>query len=180
MTAPTLLTRIAAAGLIAGGFWLVGTWAGGAMNAALSRTRVEPTLRVAVARAALPLLFGLGLLVALSALGLDTRPLLIVLASLGLGLGLALRGPFAALLGGVGLILSRPFAAGQTIQVDGVEGRVCQLDLLSTTVETAEGDRISLRNDRVWRGPLRVRAAQAPTPEPPPAPVGPDDATSTS
>lgn len=157
MTAPSLLAHLVAAGLIGGGFWLVGAWAGGAANAALTRAEVDPALRLAVTRAALPVIFGLGLLAALSALGIDPRGLLVVLATLGLGAGLALKGPLSALAGGVVLLITRPFAVGDQIDVRGVGGRVSAMGLLVTTVETPEGDRISVRNDRVWGGPLRVR-----------------------
>ncbi len=163
-----LIGRIAFGALVVGGFWLAGSWLAGVVNAALARTRTEPLLRVAVVRALPIAVVALGLIAALSALGVDTRGLLIVLAALGLALALALRDPLTDVVCGSLLLSARPYALGDRLNVAGVQGSVREIALLNTVLETEDGARVLVRSARIWAGPLEVRR---PAPRLPAEPV---------
>lgn len=169
-----MLGRVLYGGLVLGGFWLLGSWLGGLANLTLGRTRIEPQLRVAISRAIPAVALGFGALAALSVIGVDTRALLVLLASLGLGLGLALRDPLADLLAGVQLLSERPYALHDHVRVGPTAGRVRAIGLLGTTLEGEDGALIHVRSATLRAGPLEVRRPRAePVPPPPPTPEPP-------
>lgn len=157
-----LLTRVVFALLVLGGSWLLGSWLAGLVNAALSRSGVEPRLRVAVARALPALMVTLGALAALAALGVDTRGALILLAVAGLAVALAARDLVADLIAGATLLSTRPYTQGDLVSVGGVEGRVKGVGLLHTTLEGADGALILVRSQVLWQGPLVNRSRGTP------------------
>lgn len=177
-----ILTTLGYAALVLGGFWLAGSWLAGLVNAALSRLAVEPMLRVWAASAVPAVILGVGLVAALSALGVDTRALLILLGAGALAGALALKDPIGELLAGAMLLSARPYALGDRVAVPGAEGRVKRIALTATTLEGDDGALIRVRSQDLWRGPLRVQLGGAPAQAPPiePAPAPPpaeDDAT---
>jgi small conductance mechanosensitive channel len=125
--------------------WVLSGWIAGIVNAALDRSSVDPTIRVTLVRLVRPAVFVAGLIAAMGILGLDPAGFLVILAALGLALGLGLRDTMARAVSGATLLSNRPFALGDQIRVEGLSGTVTRIALLTTVIETPDGAVVTLR-----------------------------------
>ncbi len=75
-----------------------------------------------------------------STMGFKTTSFLAVLSAASLAIGLSLQGSLANLAGGVLILLFKPFRVGDSIQSNsGAAGAVEKIDILYTTLRTADG-----------------------------------------
>ena len=79
-------------------------------------------------------------------LGLDTSGLTALIASLGVGVGLAVNGTLSNVAGGVLLLVTRPFRDDDYIAADGYEGTVEDIHLCSTKIRTTDNRVIYIPN----------------------------------
>lgn len=79
-------------------------------------------------------------------LGIDTSGLAALIASLGVGIGLAVNGALANFAGGVLILVTRPFRVGDYIVAQGVEGIVEDIRIISTTLVTVDNKVIHIPN----------------------------------
>lgn len=102
----------------------------------------------------------LGLLVALSQVGISLAPMLAGLGVAGFILGFALQetlGNFAA--GGM-ILAYRPFDVDDYISVAGVDGLVKRMNLVSTTITTTDNQSLIIPNSKIWGDVIRNYTAQ--------------------
>lgn len=85
-------------------------------------------------------------------LGVDTTGLAALIASLGVGIGLAVNGALANFAGGVLLLVTRPFKVGDYISAQGTEGIVEDIKIISTTVVTLDNKVVHLPNGALSSG----------------------------
>jgi len=98
----------------------------------------------------------LGVLTALSALGLNITALVAGLGLTGFAAGFALKDVISNLIAGVMIILYSPFRIGDVIKVGACEGRVVEINLRYTVVER-EGERILIPNATMFTNIISVR-----------------------
>lgn len=79
---------------------------------------------------------------------LSTSSLLVCLSSIALAVGLALKDSFANLTNGVFIIYNKPFKRGDYIAIDGVEGKVQNIKLLSTELITFDNRKLVVPNSK--------------------------------
>ena len=84
------------------------------------------------------IIFAIGILTTLGTWGLDVRALLAGLGLTGFAVGFALKDVLANSLAGIMIIFYRPLAINSKVAVMGVEGRVINIDLRYTTIESNE------------------------------------------
>ena len=101
---------------------------------ALSRT--EPTLRKFLVQAAEITILIVGVVAALSQLGIQTTSVVAVVGAAGLAIGLAWQNTLSHFAAGVMLISLRPFEVGDAIEGTDVKGVVDSIGIFSTTVVT--------------------------------------------
>lgn len=95
------------------------------------------------------------LLSSLSALGVSTTGLLAALSAIGAGVALALKDSLANIAGGIVLLTSPRFSAGDFIVFEGEtteEGEVIQVDLMHTTILTYNKRQLSVPNGLLANG----------------------------
>ncbi len=85
-------------------------------------------------------------------LGVDTSGIAALIASLGVGIGLAVNGALANFAGGVLLLVTRPFKVGDYISAQGIEGIVEDIKIVSTTVVTLDNKVVHLPNGALSSG----------------------------
>jgi small conductance mechanosensitive channel len=121
--------------------------------------RVEPTLQRFLTQAIGIVIWLIGSVAALSAMGIETTSLVAVIGAAGLAVGLALQNSLSHFAAGILLISLRPFEVGDSIDGGGVSGTVESIGLFSTTVVTADHVRITIPNSNLFSGILRNQTA---------------------
>lgn len=89
------------------------------------------------------------MIVVISQIGLEVTSIIAVLGSVGLAIGLALQGSLSNFAGGVLLLALKPFRVGDTIDAQGVNGKVVLINIFNTVIKTADNKTIFIPN-----GPL--------------------------
>lgn len=133
-------------------FWILSRIAAGAMKRGLGVTNTSHLLREFLVNNTRRLVFFIGLIVAVGALGVPTGPLLAFVGAGGLVVGLALQGTLSNFASGILILLYRPFDVGDAIDAGGVAGVVKGLNLVSTTIYTFDNQRVIVPNNAVWGG----------------------------
>lgn len=87
-------------------------------------------------------------------LGIDTSGMAALIASLGVGIGLAVNGALSNFAGGILLLVTRPFKVGDYIAAQGVEGIVEDLKIISTKVVTLDNKVVHLPNGALSSGSI--------------------------
>ncbi|MEM6674071.1 MAG: mechanosensitive ion channel family protein [Planctomycetota bacterium] len=92
----------------------------------------------------------IGILIALSTLGVSMGPLLAAIGAAGLVVGLALQGTLGNLASGLMIMVFRPFDVGDVVDVAGASGEVLGMTLMTTTIRTFDNRTIHVPNSMIW------------------------------
>lgn len=84
-----------------------------------------------------------------SKLGADLGGLAAVVAAAGFAVGLAFQGTLSNFAAGVLMIVFRPFKVGDVVNVSGVTGKVNEIDLFTTTLDTPDNRRLIIPNSSI-------------------------------
>jgi small conductance mechanosensitive channel len=99
-------------------------------------SRVGPGLEHLLLRTFSVAGIGFVLILVLSQLGFNVAALIAGLGIAGLALGFAAQDTLANFIAGVTILLDRPFSVGDYVEIDGTYGRVQELTLRSTRIQT--------------------------------------------
>jgi len=102
----------------------------------------------------------IGLLIALSQLGIEVGPLLAGFGMVGLVIGFALQDTLSNFASGMMILIYRPFDEGDLIEIAGLTGTVSKLSLVSTTVLTLDNQCLVVPNSKIWGDVIRNVTAQ--------------------
>lgn len=130
--------------------WMVSSWARRAIYRALNRPHFDQTLIRFFSTSARWVVMVIALVAVLGVLGIPTASVLTAIGAAGLAIGLALQGSLSNLAAGIMLLIQRPFKVGDVITVAGVTGKVDEIELFSTKVDTPENKRVILPNGQVF------------------------------
>ena len=120
-------------------------------NRALKRFNQTPELlRNFLGNLARNLVFFVGLVVALSMLGVNIGPFLAAMGAAGLVIGLALQDVISNFASGMMILLYRPYDVGDVIAAAGITGKVEAMNLVSTSVKTPDNQVLVVPNNQIW------------------------------
>jgi small-conductance mechanosensitive channel len=103
-----------------------------------------------------------GLLIALSQVGIEVAPMLAGLGIVGFVLGFALQDTLGNFAAGVMILIYRPFDVGDMIDcAGGVFGQVSHMSLVSTTILTIDNKTLIVPNGKIWGDVITNVTAQA-------------------
>ena len=91
-----------------------------------------------------------GLMVVLSALGIDISPVFALFGGAAFILAFALQDTLGNLFSGLMIMINRPFDVGDYVQAGGVAGTVRSVSIVTTTVVTPDNQVIIIPNRSVW------------------------------
>ena len=111
--------------------------------------RVDETLGKFVGRLIFYCVLGSITAAVLSKLGAPLGGLAAMLAATGFAVGLAFQGTLSNFAAGVLMLVFRPFKVGDVITAGGVTGKVNEIDLFNTTIDTADNRRIIVPNGTI-------------------------------
>lgn len=144
------LDLVAAVVLLIGG-WIVAGWARRVVLRATRRTgRVDETIGLILSATARYAVLIFVLIAVLAQFGVQTASIIAVLGVAGLAVGLAIQGTLSNLAAGVMLLVLRPFAVGEYIDAEGIDGTVMEIGLLSTELKSADGVYRMTPNSTLW------------------------------
>lgn len=128
-------------GLTAGLVMLLTLWVSSAIESRLLRTSTgsELSLRKAVSNAVTSLLMFVGLMVSLSAVGIDLTALSVLGGAVGVGIGFGLQKLAANYVSGFVILAERSMRIGDSVKVDGFEGRVTDIKARYTVIRAPTG-----------------------------------------
>ncbi|HVR34976.1 MAG TPA: mechanosensitive ion channel domain-containing protein, partial [Methylomirabilota bacterium] len=112
------------------------------LQQALKRTRLEPSIQYGISRMLGYAFIAFGFYVVIVNFGIDLTSLAVFAGALGVGIGFGLQNVISNFMSGLIILMERPIALGDRVEVGGVAGRVTRIALRSTTVLT--NDNISI------------------------------------
>lgn len=89
------------------------------------------------------------LIIALGKFGITIAPFIAALSAMAFGTSFAIQGPLSNYGAGLSIILTRPFAVGDTIAVAGVSGVVEEVKLACTILRGGDGAQITIPNKHI-------------------------------
>jgi small-conductance mechanosensitive channel len=127
--------------LTAGAVLIITLWISSAIETRLLRSATggELSLRKAVSNAARALLLFVGLLLALSAVGIDLTALSVLGGAIGVGIGFGLQKLAANYVSGFVILAERSMRIGDNVRVDNFEGRITDINARYTVIRSLAG-----------------------------------------
>jgi small conductance mechanosensitive channel len=139
--------------MIALAIFIVGRWiakaVSGTIKRLMKRHEVDPTLVNFLGNLIYAALLAVVILAAVGRLGIETTSMLAIFGAAGLAIGLALKDSLSNFAAGVMLILFRPFKQGDVVQIGGVTGKVAEIRIFSTQLNTGDNVSITIPNGNI-------------------------------
>ncbi len=138
----TLSVRTLIEGMItAGGVLIITLWISAGIESRLLRSATggELSLRKAVSNAARAMLMFVGLMLALSAVGIDLTALSVLGGAVGVGIGFGLQKLAANYVSGFVILAERSMRIGDVVRVDNFEGTITEINARYTVVRSQTG-----------------------------------------
>jgi small-conductance mechanosensitive channel len=154
--------------LTAGIVLIVTLWISAAIESRLLKeaTGSQLSLRKAISNALRSLLMFVGLLIALSAVGIDLTALSVLGGAIGVGIGFGLQKLASNYVSGFVILAERSLRIGDNVKVDNFEGRITDINARYTVIRAATGresivpnemlttnrvENLSLTDPNVWQ-----------------------------
>ena len=154
--------------LTAGAMLIVTLWISAAIESRLLKSAVggDLSLRKALSNATRAILMFLGLIIALSAVGIDLTALSVLGGAVGVGIGFGLQKLAANYVSGFVILAERSMRIGDNVRVDNFEGRITDITTRYTVIRSATGresivpnemlitqrvENLSLADPKVWQ-----------------------------
>lgn len=128
----------------------VARWTKNATFNALKKSNLDLTLGKFFSNVARYVVLIVALVAILGLFGIDVTSIAAILAAAGFAIGLALQGTLANFSAGVMLLIFRPFKVGDAIEVAGVRGKVQEITLFTTDLDTPDNRRLIVPNGSIF------------------------------
>ncbi|MGN8896716.1 mechanosensitive ion channel family protein [Flavonifractor sp. HCP28S3_F3] len=119
------------------------------VDRAFIRLEMEKSLHTFIHAALRVILWLLTLCIVLDYMGVPMTSLVAMLGVLGLAVSLAIQGTLSNLAGGIQILVSKPFKAGDYVEAGGVGGTVKEVGLAYTKLATVDNKVISVPNGQI-------------------------------
>ena len=132
------------------------------MQRALENSRVELSqlLKRMVISIVSNTVLVIGILIALSQIGISLGPLLAGMGLVGFIVGFALQDTLSNFAAGLLILVYRPFDVDDVIEAGGVAGKVSKMSLVNTTFLTFDNQTIIVPNSKIWGDVIKNVTAQ--------------------
>lgn len=115
----------------------------------LRRANVNPGVITFATSLSYALILTMAVLASLSKFGVETTSFVAVLGAAGFAVGFALQGSLSNFAAGVLILILRPYRVGDVIDAAGVIGKVEEIQLFSTVLNTPDNIRILVPNAKI-------------------------------
>lgn len=124
------------------------------------KVQMSHLLKRMVVSTAKNLTFFIGILFALSQLGISLGPLLAGLGIAGFIIGFALQDSLSNFASGLMILIYRPFDVGDHVEAGGIMGKVDRMSLVNTTFRTFDNQVFVVPNNMIWQTVIKNLTAQ--------------------
>lgn len=121
----------------------------GVVKRAMKRSNIDGAARSFLLSLIRIILYMVVIIMALSVLNVPMSSVITIFGAAGLAISLALQNCLSNLCGGFIILFSKPFAAGDTIELDNSVGNVEAISILYTKIQTFDGKTIYIPNGKV-------------------------------
>jgi len=125
-----------------------------------SQLQVSELLRRMIVSMVRNLVVILGVLIALSQMGISLGPLLAGFGIIGFVIGFALQDSLSNFASGLMILIYRPYDVGDLIESGGISGRVSHMSIVNTTILTLDNQTIVVPNSKIWGDVIKNVTAQ--------------------
>jgi small conductance mechanosensitive channel len=115
-----------------------------------SKTDMSALLKNILVSISGQIVMALGVLMALSQVGVSLTPMLAGLGVAGFIVGFALQDSLGNFASGAMILIYRPFDVGDLVEVTGARGLVKKMNLVSTTIVTLDNQTLVVPNSKIW------------------------------
>ncbi|EKE75173.1 mechanosensitive ion channel family protein [Gallaecimonas xiamenensis] len=129
--------------------WMLSAWVGRSVQRLGDSRQWDQTLVRFFANLGRIMVLGIFVVIAAGKIGITISPLIAAIGAATFGLSLALQGPVSNYGAGIALILTRPYAVGDTLELLGQAGQVDSVTLGQTVLVTEDGEHIHIPNRKV-------------------------------
>ncbi|WP_197530370.1 mechanosensitive ion channel family protein [Bythopirellula polymerisocia] len=130
--------------------WTLSGWLSSGVRRGLTRVRFDETLTKFISklvRWGVLLLTGL---TCLSYFGVETTSFAALIGAAGLAIGLAFQGTLSNFAAGAMLLIFRPYKVSDTVNIAGHLGKVNEIALFTTEIDTFDGRRVIIPNSSIF------------------------------
>lgn len=124
------------------------------ISALMKRSAVDNAARKFIVSVIRTLLYVVVIIIALSIVNVPMTSVITIIGAAGLAASLALQNCLTNLCGGFVILFSKPFAAGDTVELDGTVGVVSEIGILNTKMHTFDGKTVLIPNGNVTAAKL--------------------------
>ena len=132
------------------GFWIAGRVGKSIRNAGERNERLDDTLFRFMGSVAKYVILAFVIIAVLNRFGVETTSIVALLGAASLAVGLALQGAMSNLAAGVMLMVFRPYKVGDFIDAAGKFGKVDEITLFTTVLQTFDNQQIIIPNGQIW------------------------------
>ncbi len=134
---------------------LLGLWFAGKVNKLIINvskkyTHLDDTLFRFLGSMARYVIIAFVIIAVLNRFGVQTASIVALLCAAGLAIGLALQGAMSNLAAGVMLLIFRPYKVNDFIDAAGRFGKVTEIDMFTTILQTFDNQQIIIPNSQIW------------------------------
>ncbi len=97
----------------------------------------------------------IGTVIILDIFGVNTASIIALLGAIGLAVGFALKDTLSNIAAGIMLLILRPFRVNETIEFASIIGKVKEINLFTTILETPDGLFVSSPNGTIWGSSIK-------------------------
>jgi small conductance mechanosensitive channel len=130
--------------------WTISGWLSTVVQKGLTRVRFDVTLTLFLSRLVRWGILFLTGLSCLSYFGIETTSFAAVIGAAGLAIGLAFQGTLSNFAAGAMLLIFRPYKVGDTVNAANYLGKVAEIALFTTEVDTLDGRRVIIPNSSIY------------------------------
>ncbi len=130
--------------------WIISGIAKNLLIRTLTKVKFDETLTKFFGNALKYLVLVVSIISILGIFGVETTSFAAVIGAAGLAIGLAFQGTLSNLAAGVMMLAFRPFKVGDVVNLSGTVGKVIEIDLFMTLLDTPDNRRIIVPNGAVF------------------------------
>lgn len=130
--------------------WTISSWMSAIVRTGLRRVKFDETLTMFISKLVRWMILLLVGLMCLSYFGVETTSFAAVIGAAGLAIGLAFQGTLSNFAAGAMLLIFRPYKVGDVVNVAGNLGKVFEIELFTTAIDTFDNRRFIIPNSQIY------------------------------